>query len=40
LHWKSPTALSISCPQCSADLLRKRDENWGNVNITYDLTPR
>jgi hypothetical protein len=40
LHWTSPTALSISCPQCSVDLLRKRDENWGNVNITYDLTPR
>jgi hypothetical protein len=40
LHWTSPTALLISCPHCSADPARKRDERWGNVNISYDLTPR
>lgn len=39
-RWASPTALSISCPHCSADLVRKRDEHWGDVNISYDLTPR
>lgn len=40
LHWTSPTALRISCPHCSADLVRKRDEHWGDVNISYDFTPR
>lgn len=40
LHWISPTALLISCPHCSPDLARKRNEHWGDVNISYDLTPR
>ena len=40
LDWTSPTALRISCPHCSASLVRKHDERWGDVNITYELTPR
>jgi len=40
LDWTSATALSISCPHCSAALMRKHDERWGNVNITYDFRPR
>jgi hypothetical protein len=40
LHWTSPTALSISCPHCGADLARKREEHWGNIVIEYDLPKR
>jgi hypothetical protein len=40
VHWTSPTALSIICPHCSPGLVRKHDERWGNVNISYDLTPQ
>jgi hypothetical protein len=40
LHWISPTALNITCPRCSPGLVRKHDELWGNVNISYDLTPQ
>jgi hypothetical protein len=38
LHWKSPMALSITCPRCSSSLVRKHDERWGNVIIEYDLS--
>ena len=38
LHWKSPMALSITCPRCSPGLVRKHDERWGNVIIEYDLS--
>ena len=37
LHWKSPMALTITCPHCSPSLLRKHDEQWGSVTIHYDL---
>jgi hypothetical protein len=37
LRWKSPMALSITCPRCSPSLLRKHDEHWGSVTINYDL---
>jgi hypothetical protein len=40
LHWTSPTTLSISCPHCSPALVRKRDEHWSNVNISYNLSQR
>ena len=40
LHWTSPTALLISCPHCSATLLSKHDEHWGNIVIEYDLPKR
>jgi hypothetical protein len=39
LHWTSPTALSISCPHCNPDLVRKRDERWGSLTINYNLPP-
>lgn len=38
LLWKSPMALSITCPRCSPGLVRKHDERWGNVIIEYDLS--
>lgn len=38
LHWKSPMALSITCPRCSPSLVGKHDERWGNVIIEYDLS--
>lgn len=37
LHSTSPLALSIACPRCSASLVRKHDQRWGNVVIDYDL---
>ena len=40
LRWTSPTTLSIQCPRCIALLVRKHDESWGNVNVSYDLPPR
>jgi hypothetical protein len=40
LDWTSPATLSIHCRHCSTALLRKHDERWGNVNITYDFRPR
>ena len=40
LHWKSPMALSITCPRCSPSLVRKHDERWGNVIINYDVSSR
>jgi hypothetical protein len=38
MHWKSPMALSITCPRCSPSLVRKHYERWGNVIIEYDLS--
>jgi hypothetical protein len=40
LNWTSPTTLSIHCPRCSAALVRKHDERWGDVAINYDLPAR
>ena len=40
LRWTSPTTLSIHCPRCGPLLVRKHDESWGNVNVSYDLPPR
>lgn len=40
LHWTSPMALSIACPQCSPGLVRKHEERWGSVVIEYDLPQR
>jgi hypothetical protein len=40
LHWTSPMALSITCPHCSPNLVRKHDGRWGNVVIEYDLPQR
>jgi hypothetical protein len=37
LHWKSPLALSITCPRCTPSLVSKHDERWGNIVIQYDL---
>jgi hypothetical protein len=39
LHWTSPTALTITCPHCSPNLVSKHDERWGNVTINYDISP-
>lgn len=40
LKWTSPTTLTVICPHCSATLLQKHDERWGNVVIEYDLPQR
>jgi hypothetical protein len=40
LDWNSSAMLSIHCLHCSAALVRKYDERWGSVNITYDFRPR
>lgn len=40
VRWTSPTALSISCQHCSANLSGKRDERWGSVVINFDLQQR
>ena len=40
LRWRSPMALSITCPRCSPSLMRKHDERWDNVTINYDLPQR
>ena len=40
MKWTSPTTLTILCSHCSAILLRKHDERWGNVVIEYDLPQR
>jgi hypothetical protein len=37
LRWRSPMALSITCPHCSPRLVRKHDERWGNIAIEYDF---
>jgi hypothetical protein len=37
LRWRSPVALSITCPHCSPRLVSKHDERWGNVSIEYDF---
>ncbi|HEY2114041.1 MAG TPA: hypothetical protein VGJ51_03075 [Candidatus Angelobacter sp.] len=39
LHWTTPATLIISCPHCSATLVSKRNELWGNVTINYALPP-
>jgi hypothetical protein len=35
LQWKSPVALTVTCPGCSPSLVSKHDEHWGNVSIEY-----
>ncbi len=40
VNWTSPTTLSIRCLRCSANLVRKHDERWGDVVINYNLPPR
>jgi hypothetical protein len=40
LRWRSPMALSITCPHCSPSLVRKHDERWGNIVIEYDRPQR
>jgi hypothetical protein len=35
LHWTSPMALTVTCPRCSPNLVRKHDQRWGNVTISY-----
>ena len=40
LNWTSAAMLTIHCPHCSAAVVRKHDERWGDVSITYDLPVR
>lgn len=40
VNWTSPATLSIQCPHCGAALVRKHDERWGDVSITYTLRAR
>jgi hypothetical protein len=40
VNWTSPTTLSIHCLRCSASLVRKHDERWGDVVINFDLPQR
>jgi hypothetical protein len=37
LEWTSPTHLAISCSHCQVAFLKKRQERWGNVEISYFL---
>lgn len=37
LQWTAPNRLAISCAHCQLAFLRKRQENWGDVNIAYFL---
>src|SRR5438270_724779 len=37
LRWRSPIALSITCPHCSPRQVSKHDESWGNIVIEYDF---
>ena len=38
LIWASPTTLRIQCPHCSAALVRKHIEHWGDVVIKFDFS--
>src|SRR5215510_1120023 len=35
LTWMAPNRLAISCAHCQLAFLRKRQEHWGEVTITY-----
>jgi hypothetical protein len=35
LKWTNPTHLAISCNHCQLAFLRKRQQHWGNVAISY-----
>lgn len=36
LKWVDGGTLLIQCPQCTASLVRKKDERWNEVLIKYD----
>jgi hypothetical protein len=35
MNWSAPGRLNIQCSHCSAALVRKHEERWNNVVITY-----
>ncbi|HMF89637.1 MAG TPA: hypothetical protein VKL40_03265 [Candidatus Angelobacter sp.] len=37
LEWTSPGSLTIHCPRCRAELVSKRKERWGPVQVQYEL---
>lgn len=40
LRWLSPRDLTIDCPGCSPELLRKSDEHWQSTTIHYQVRGR
>jgi hypothetical protein len=40
LNWTAPDTLTIQCPRCSASFVRKHDERWNGILLTYDLPSR
>jgi hypothetical protein len=38
MEWTAPETLTIRCPNCSANLERKKEQRWGRVVVTY-VTP-
>jgi|SRR5215831_17042938 len=40
LNWTGPNRLAISCDHCQLAFLKKRQEHWGDVVITYFFDTR
>lgn len=40
LDWTAPNRLAISCNHCQLAFLKKRQEHWGAVTITYFFDTR
>jgi hypothetical protein len=40
LQWTGPNRLAISCSHCQLAFLKKRQERWGDVDITYFFDTR
>ena len=37
LEWTGPGTLLIRCPRCATDLVRKSQERWNAVTLSYEL---
>jgi len=37
IAWSAENVLTVRCPHCSPDLVRQRDQRWGNVTIHYQM---
>lgn len=40
VEWTSPNHLAVSCNHCQIAFLKKRQEKWGDVTISYLLDTR
>lgn len=38
INWNTSGRLNVQCPRCSAALVQKREERWGDIAITYGLS--